>query len=124
MTPVPNKVATKATAAEPPKSKIPANVRRPSDHQSAKEDVAGPTDVEFVHEGTTYVVEGGALDDAELMEYFTSQNFVGALMKMLGNQQWMEWKNRNRDEETGRVPASAAAKFLEFALKEVKRKNS
>lgn len=119
----PNKAVSKAKANEPG-VKIPEGARRPADHASAKEDVEGPKDVTFEYKGHEYTVDGAAMDDAELMEHFTTNNFVGALMLLLGNKQWLAWKGRARNEDTGRVPATAAAEFLEFVLKEVKRKNS
>lgn len=122
MTPVPNKVAAKQNAEEA-KSRVPAGARRPADHQSAKEDVEGPQDQTFEHDGVEYVVSADALDDAELLEHFTTNNFVGALMKLLGLEQWVQWKEKNRDEETGRVKASDAAKFLTAAMDKLKRKN-
>lgn len=123
MTPVPNKVAAKQVATEEKTSKVPAGARRPADHQSAKEDVEGPQDQVFEHDGVTYTVSGDALDDAELLEHFTTNNFVGALMKLLGLEQWAEWKEANRDPESGRVKASDAAKFLSVAMDKLKRKN-
>lgn len=123
MTPVPNKVAAKQAALEEPKSKIPAGARKPADHQSAKEDVEGPQDQVFEHEGVEYTVSGDSLDDAELLEHFTTNNFVGALMKLLGLEQWVQWKEAHRDPETGRVKASDAAQFLNIAMEKLKRKN-
>lgn len=123
---VPNKAVSKAKATEPPKSRIPSNVKRPDDHQSAKEDVTGPVEYVIVDPVTEdeYTIDRDALDDAELMEHFTTDNFVGALIQMLGYEQWAKWKTANRDEESGRVRTEPAARFLKYALGELKRKNS
>lgn len=126
---VPNKAASKArgTAA----AKIPAGAKKPADHQPAKEDVTGPKDTIVTWPVTTdpeaathdYLIAGEALDDAELLEYFTDDNFVGALRVMLGAEGWAAYKANARGEN-GRVTASGASEFLNHILAEVKRGNS
>lgn len=126
MTAVPNKAVTKARA-----SNVPAGVKKPADHQPPKEDVTGPKDTVVrwpaaAEDGVTtyeYLIEGENLDDAELLEYFTDENFIGALRIMLGAAQWNAYKDRAR-LDTGRVTASGAAEFLNHILGEVKRGNS
>jgi hypothetical protein len=123
---VPNKAVTKARATA-----VPAGAKQPSDHQPAKADVEGPKDTtvywppqsEDGKPSHEYVIEGEAMDDAELLEYFTDQNFIGALRIMLGPQQWLAYKDNAR-LENGRVTASGAAEFLNHVLAEVKRGNS
>lgn len=127
MTPAPNKAVAKQRAT----SSIPEGAKKPSDHQPAKEDVTGPQDTtvwwppvsedgDVSHE---YLIEGEALDDAELLEFFTDENFVGALRIMLGPKQWRDYKDVSR-LKSGRVTASGAAEFLNHILAEVKRGNS
>lgn len=128
MTTAPNKAVQKRKAAAPA---IPAGARQPADHQPAKEDATGPRDTtiywppvaedgQVSHE---YVIIGENLDDAELLEYFTDENPIGALRIMLGREQWAAYKENAR-LESGRVTASGAAEFLNHILKEVKRGNS
>lgn len=128
MTPVPNKAVTKARA----NSSIPEGAKLPADHQPAKEDVTGPKDTLVLwppiseEEGVTsheYLIEAENLDDAELLEYFTDDNFIGALRIMLGREQWNAYKEHSR-LASGRVTASGAAEFLNHILAEVKRGNS
>jgi hypothetical protein len=127
MTTVPDKAVAKRRA-----SAIPAEAKKPQDHQPAKEDVTGPKDVTVYwpprseDEGVTsheYLIAGENMDDAELLEYFTDENFIGALRIMLGRKQWLAYKDHARLED-GRVTASGAAEFLNHILKEVKRGNS
>jgi hypothetical protein len=108
--------ATKKTTS------IPANVKKPQDHAPAKEDVIGPKDVTVEWNGHEYLISGEALDDAELLEYFTDENFIGALRSMLGVEQWKAYKENERND-AGRVTASGAAEFLGHALEAVKRGN-
>jgi hypothetical protein len=128
MTAVPNKAVTKARA-----SRVPAGAKRPADHQPAKEDVTGPKDtmvtwppLDQAEDGTVsheYFIAGESMDDAELLEYFTDENFIGALRIMLGPKQWLAYKENARNEN-GKVTASGAAEFLNHVLAEVKRGNS
>lgn len=128
MTAVPNKAVQKRRATT-----IPAGAKAPSDFQSAKEDVTGPKDTivfwpplggddetAVSHE---YLIAAEALDDAELLEYFTDENFIGALRIMLGPKGWAAYKDNARNSN-GRVTASGAAEFLNHVLEEVKRGNS
>jgi hypothetical protein len=128
---VPDKAAAKRRASS---AVVPAGARMPADHQSPKEDVEGPQDTtvtwpplsEETEDGAVsheYFIAGENLDDAELLEYFTDENFIGALRIMLGREQWNAYKERSR-LESGRVTASGAAEFLNHVLKEVKRGNS
>jgi hypothetical protein len=130
MTTAPNKAAVKQRAQNGG-TVVPAGAKVPLDHQSAKEDVTGPKDTVIMwpppsedgrlsHE---YVVAGENLDDAELLEFFTDENFIGALRKMLGPTGWAAYKDNARNE-SGRVTASGAAEFLNHILEEVKRGNS
>lgn len=122
---VPNKAVSKARA-----TRVPAGAKQPTDHQPAKEDIAGPQDVTVVwpplEDGVVsheYVISGEAMDDAELLEYFTDENFVGALRIMLGPAGWNAYKDNARND-AGKVTASGAAEFLNHVLTEVKRGNS
>jgi hypothetical protein len=128
MTTIPDKAVAKRRANTT--TSIPAGAKRPADHQPAKEDVTGPADT-LVRwpkeaEGVTtheYLIAAENLDDAELLEYFTDENFIGALRIMLGREQWLAYKEHAR-LENGRVTASGAADFLNHILAEVKRGNS
>ena len=124
MTTVPNKAASKARGAS---ASIPAGAKAPQDHQPAKEDVTGPQDVLITYpagdDAHEYVIAGAAMDDAELLEYFTDENFVGALRILLGAKGWADYKANARNAE-GRVTATGAAEFLNHVLQEVKRGNS
>jgi hypothetical protein len=125
----PNRAASKARAAAP--AKIPAGAKKPADHQSAKEDVTGPKDHVITWPNTTdpdavthdYLIAGENLDDAELLEHFTDGNPIGALRIMLGAEGWASYKENSRNE-AGRVTASGATEFLDYALAEMKRGNS
>lgn len=130
MTAVPDKAAVKRRTA----SAVPAGARLPQDHQPAKEDVTGPKDTyitwppvtDDAEAGTVsreYFIAGENLDDAELLEFFTDENFIGALRIMLGREQWLAYKESAR-LDTGRVTASGAAEFLNHILMELKRGNS
>jgi hypothetical protein len=126
MTTIPDKAVAKRRASTPP-----PGVKRPADHQPAKEDVTGPKDTVVywppLEDGgpasKSYLIAGENLDDAELLEYFTDENFIGALRIMLGRDQWNAYKDAAR-LENGRVTASGAAEFLNHILGEVKRGNS
>lgn len=105
------------------KTEIPAGAKVPQDHRPAKDDAEGPQDFTTEWEGHEYTIAGESLDDAELLEFFTDNNFIGALRAMLGPKQWAEYKKRARNEQ-GRVTASGASEFLDHLLKEAERKNS
>lgn len=130
MTPTPNKAVAKQRAQNGNRA-IPAAAKAPMDHQPAKEEAAGPKDTvitwpPLTDNGTVsheYFIAGENLDDAELLEYFTDENFVGALRIMLGQEGWARYKENARNEN-GRVTASGAAEFLNHVLNEVKRGNS
>jgi hypothetical protein len=125
----PNRAASKARAASP--AKIPAGAKKPADHQPAKEDVTGPKDYVITWPNTTdpdavthdYVIVAENLDDVELVEHFTDNNVIAALRIMLGPEGWAEYKENSRNE-AGRVTASGATEFLDYALREMKRGNS
>ncbi|CAH0296653.1 hypothetical protein SRABI26_04401 [Arthrobacter sp. Bi26] len=120
-----------AAARRTAPSKVPAGAKKPADHQPAKEDVAGPKDYVITWPNTTdpdavtheYVIAGENLDDAELVEHFTDNNAIAALRIMLGPEGWAEYKENARGEN-GRVTASGATEFLDYALSEMKRGNS
>jgi hypothetical protein len=124
MTTTPDKAATKAraTAAANGPAQPPAGAKLPMDHQPAKEDVTGPKDVTVEWRGHDYLIPGEALDDLELIEAFTDQNYVIALRRLLGDG-YTAYKEHARNEK-GRVLASTSAEFLEHCLAEVKRGNS
>lgn len=105
------------------KSAIPAGAKRPQDHQTAKQEHDGPNDVVVEWDGHEYLVSGEDMDDAELLEFFTDGNFVGALRILLGDEQWAEYKERARNER-GKVSATRCSEFLDHALKEIKKGNS
>lgn len=119
-----DRVAQKRKAAS---SAIPAGVKAPSDHQPAKADVTGPKDVVITWplegESHEYVITAEALDDAELLEYFTDENPIGALRSLLGRKGWAAYKEAARNE-SGRVTTTGAVEFLNHVLTEVKRGNS
>lgn len=104
-------------------SKIPAGAKVPDDHRSAKEEVNGVEDTVVEWNGVEYTVKAEDMDDAELMEYFTDENFIGALRILVGADGWAKYKANERDER-GRVSASGASEFLGHVLSEVKAKNS
>jgi hypothetical protein len=127
MTNTPDRAAAKRKSTS---AGVPAGARLPSDHQPAKTDVTGPEDVRILWpapaegvESHEYLIEAEALDDAELLEFFTDENFVGALRIMLGAKGWTDYK-RNARNESGRVTATGAAEFLNYVLEQVKRGNS
>ena len=103
-------------------SKIPANAKRPDDHRTAKAEV-GAQDTVVEWKGVEYVVEADNMDDAELLEYFTDENFVGAVRILVGMEGWTRYKAAEK-EEHGKVSATGTAEFLGHVLAEVKAKNS
>lgn len=105
------------------KSKIPAGAKIPDDHRSAKDEVNGADDTVVTWNGVDYVVKAEDMDDAELLEYFTDENFVGAVRILVGADGWAKYKNAERNE-SGKVTASGTAEFLGHVLAEVKAKNS
>ena len=109
-------------AAPTKKTTIPAGAKKPADHAPAKEDVEGPQPVTVEWNGHDYVISPENMDDVEVLEYFTDENFVGALRLILGADQWQSYKDNERNE-SGRVTASGASEFLDHALKAVKRGN-
>jgi hypothetical protein len=133
MTPAPNKVVDKQRAQNGTGKVVPARAKAPMDHQPAKEDVTGPRDtvivwppLEAAEDGQVsreYLIAGESLDDAELIEYLTDQNFIGALRSMLGDEQWAAYKDNHRNEK-GKVTASGCAEFLNYVMEQVKRGNS
>lgn len=104
-------------------STIPENVKQPADHRPAKDEVTGPQGFTVEWDGHEYFIEGENLDDAELLEFITDNNFIGALRAMIGPKQWAEYKKRARNE-SGKVTATGASEFLDHLLKEAERKNS
>lgn len=110
-------------AKRPSRAKAPAGAKQPADHRPAKDDVTGPKDTTIEWQGHEYLVKGENMDDVELVEHFTDDNFIGALRIMLGPQGWRDYKENSRNEN-GRVTATGANEFLEFMLDELKRKNS
>lgn len=121
MTPTPDKAAAKRSAAER-QTAIPANVKQPSDHRPPQDDVDGPPDLHLVWHGNEYDIAGENLDDVEVLEYLTDDNFVGALRLMLGDKGWADYKANERNDR-GKVTASGAAEFLNHILTVGDRKN-
>lgn len=129
MTTTPNKVVAKQRARNGART-VPAAAKAPQDHQPAKEEATGPKDTVITwpplsEDGVSheYLIAGENLDDAELLEYFTDDNYIGALRIMLGAEGWAAYKENSRNAN-GKVTASGAAEFLEHILAEVKRGNS
>lgn len=110
-------------AKRPSRAKVPAGAKQPADHRPAKDDVNGPKDTTVEWQGHKYLIKGENMDDVELVEHFTDDNFVGALRLMLGPQGWRDYKEKSRGEN-GRVSVVDTREFLEFVLDEIKRKNS
>lgn len=124
MATAPNKAAAKRTrkpAAS--KSTVPANVRKPADHQPAKEDVEGPKSLTVEWHGHEYTIAGEDLDDVEVLEHITDDNFIGALRLMLGPEGWAQYKENERDPKTGKTTASGAGDFFYHVLDKANRKN-
>lgn len=117
----PRKRQPRARQAGP---KPPEGVKLPTDHKPAKTEITGELKnypVEW--HGHQYEILADQLDDAELLEYFTDDNFVGAIRIMIGVDGWNEYKANERDPATGKVSATDAAKFLNHMLEVVDRKN-
>lgn len=96
-------------------------VKTPQDHQ--KEEAAGVKDVTVEWHGHEYLITGEAIDDAEVLEFLTDNNMIGALRQLLGPKVWAEYKERERNGR-GRVTASGATEFTTHIFETVKRGNS
>lgn len=116
------KPAARKTAAS--KTAVPAGAKLPSDHKPAKSEVEGEPTYVVEWKGHDYEIPRDNLNDAELLEFFTDDNFVGAIRKLIGMEGWKLYKIRHRDRETGRIDVEDTSDFLNHILQEVDRKNS
>lgn len=109
---------------------VPANAKLPSDRlkaEAAQADAAegeshAINDVTFEYEGETYVIDGGFVDDLEILEHLEDEENIKALRKILGKQQWNDWKDRNRNDK-GRIPSAPVIPFLRKLFDEVQAGN-
>lgn len=102
---------------------VPSNAKMPTDRlkaEAAEEEVPG--DTEFEHDGHIYIIDGGFVDDIEILEHLEDENNILALRKILGLEQWKQYKDRTRDEK-GRVPSEPTMEFLKKLFAEVKAGN-
>ena len=122
------KTPTKTTA-------IPANAKKPQDHQSPAEDATGPKDVTVEWHGHEYTIPGDAFDDLELTMLFAEHD-AGALSdqeaglkmflagkRMLGAEQFTEYLKNERGEN-GWAKSSDFMSFFNHIMEEAGRKNS
>lgn len=106
---------------------VPANAKLPSDRLKAEAAASegeshAINDVTFEYEGHTYVIDGGFVDDLEILEHLEDEENIKALRKILGVKQWNAWKDRNRDDK-GRVPSGPVLPFLKKLFAEVQAGN-
>lgn len=114
----PKKPAAKKTA---PKTAIPAGAKKPSDRQTASEDVV-PEDRIFNWRGTDYEVVTDRLDDLEFVEKLERNLFAGALYLMLGESQYEAFKAQVKAAE-GRVSIASTQSFIEEYMEFARRGN-
>ena len=101
---------------------VPSNAKQPTDRLKAEAEVDVLRDTEFEHEGHTYYIDGGFVDDIEILEHLEDENNILALRKILGVEQWKQYKDRTRDEK-GRVPSEPTMEFLKKLFAEVRAGN-
>lgn len=75
-------------------------------------------DTTFEFNGTEYTVLAGALDDVEVFEMFEDEKYMGAVKRMLGEEEFSAFKDNNRNE-AGRVPMQVFSDFVEVMFKEL-----
>lgn len=108
-------------AAEKEPSAIPANVRKPQDRQTAKDDVE-PKVYTFEWEDRTYEVDSENIDDLDFLELMEQNRITAGLRFMLGEDQYTTFKEREV-ELHGKASGTRAFKFLDEMQKQVNRGN-
>ncbi len=103
------------------KTTVPAGAKKPSDRQTAKDDVASETRV-FNWRGTDYTVDTDRIDDLEFLERMEQGRFPSGLLMMLGEDQYATFKAQVKEAE-GRVSIATTETFLEEYMEFAKRGN-
>lgn len=109
------------------KSAIPANVKKPSDHLSAKADVVDGRGVIVEFEGHEYTALLSAEEvgrNLDLVEQLSEGNLIPPMKAILGGAQWFKFKNDFRDPETGITDVGKAREFFEVLMDAMKLGNS
>jgi len=92
---------------------VPAGAKKPQDHKAAKAEAIDPDEpIEFEWRGQNYTIDPAFRDDVEILEDTEDEKYVNALRRVLGAEAWDEWKDANRDKDTGRVKATLAEEFM------------
>ena len=104
------------------KTTVPAGAKKPADHQTAKDDVE-TTLMTFNWRGTDYEVDKNRIDDLEFMEKLENNMFANALLLMLGEKQYLKFKEQVKKAEGGRVPMQIAQDFITECAEFVGRGN-
>lgn len=100
-----------AAKTAPKKTAVPAGAKKPADRQTAKDDVAPELRV-FNWRGTDYEVDTDRIDDLEFIEKLEQNLFASALTMMLGQEQYVTFKDQVKEAE-GRVSMMTTKTFLE-----------
>ena len=75
-------------------------------------------EVTFTHAGEEYTVRGDALDDVEILELLEDEQYIKALRRMVGLDNWNRFKESVRTDD-GRVPAKELESFLQRVMEEL-----
>ncbi len=94
---------------------IPANAKKPTDRLTAKDEAQG-TLVEIEYNEESYLIDPKAMNDIEVLEFIEDAQYIKATKKLIGNAQWVKYKDSNRDEE-GRVNPDGFQDFLSQVMK-------
>lgn len=83
---------------------IPANAKKPQDRQAAKSEASGDTEtITFTYDDREWSYRSSAVNDVEILEFVEDGKITTALRKILGADQWSDWKDIHRLDD-GTVP--------------------
>lgn len=88
-------------------------VKQPQDRQAKAEAVG--RDIVVEHDGVTYQIDRGNVDNLELLEFIEDEKYIKAIRGYLGPDQWDKFKDAHRDDK-GRVSAATFEDFINVVM--------
>lgn len=85
-----------------------SNTRKPTKPSAA---VLDEYTVDYA--GETYIITRDDMDDLDLMLAFSSGNIIGAVMQLLGAEDWKRFEDSVRTDK-GKVPMTKTKEFLDL----------
>jgi hypothetical protein len=98
---------------------IPEGAKQPQDYKAAQAEAVDPDAlILFTHEGVEYIIDPAFRDDVEILEDIEEEREVKAVRRIIGDDQWDEWKEAHRGEN-GRVKVTDATPFIKALFEEL-----